>query len=214
MGATAHAEGSKGMGQEHCDYEGNVAPQGQTPLHVLLSPCPLLQAHPCLCQRHGTRRERTQHPITCVTCTCDANACALQVQPRPRQGWALPSCCLTASTLLAVLRRSRSSRNRLQVRLLSFNPWPRPRLSSCMRRRSRITSSWPVESESLHPRLYQAPATPHSTELPEAAGPRHPVQPAAPSSPASLGEDTPSCTAGAQGTVPSSPLWRLETPRA
>lgn len=47
MGATAHAEGSKGMGQEHCDYEGNVAAQGQTPLHVLLSPCPLLQAHPC-----------------------------------------------------------------------------------------------------------------------------------------------------------------------
>lgn len=47
MSGTAHAEGSEGMGQEHCDYEGNVTPQGQTPLQILLSPCPLLQAHPC-----------------------------------------------------------------------------------------------------------------------------------------------------------------------
>lgn len=27
--------------------------------------------------------------------------------------------------------------------LLSLSPWPRPRLSSCISRRSKITSSWP-----------------------------------------------------------------------
>lgn len=31
----------------------------------------------------------------------------------------------------------------MQVLLLSLSPWPRPRLSSCISRRSRITSSWP-----------------------------------------------------------------------
>lgn len=43
----------------------------------------------------------------------------------------------------------------MQLLLLSLSPWPRPRLSSCISRRSKITSSWPgeVKCESLacHP---------------------------------------------------------------
>ncbi|MEJ1289135.1 hypothetical protein NN561_020175 [Cricetulus griseus] len=48
---------------------------------------------------------------------------------------------------LMVLRSNRR-RKRLQVTLLSLSPWPRPRLSSCISRRSKITSSWPGEVNS------------------------------------------------------------------
>lgn len=46
-------------------------------------------------------------------------------------------------TLLLADLLSSSSRKRLAVFLLSFKPWPSPRLSSCISRRSIITSSWP-----------------------------------------------------------------------
>lgn len=36
----------------------------------------------------------------------------------------------------------------MQVLLLSLSPWPRPLLSSCISRRSKITSSWPGEANS------------------------------------------------------------------
>lgn len=49
-------------------------------------------------------------------------------------------------TSLPRLRRSSRRRKWLQVLLLSLSPWPRPRLSSCMSRRSRITSSWPGDT--------------------------------------------------------------------
>lgn len=46
-------------------------------------------------------------------------------------------------TSLPRVRRSNRRRKWLQVLLLSLSPWPRPRLSSCISLRSKITSSWP-----------------------------------------------------------------------
>lgn len=48
-------------------------------------------------------------------------------------------------TSLPNVRRSNRRRKWLQLLLLSLSPWPRPRLSSCISRRSKITSSWPGE---------------------------------------------------------------------
>lgn len=47
-----------------------------------------------------------------------------------------------------MVRRSNRRRKWLQVILLSLSPWPRPRLSSCISRRSKITSSWPGDRNS------------------------------------------------------------------
>lgn len=47
-----------------------------------------------------------------------------------------------------MVRRSNRRRKWLQVILLSLSPWPRPRLSSCISRRSKITSSWPGDGNS------------------------------------------------------------------
>lgn len=47
-----------------------------------------------------------------------------------------------------MVRHSNRRRKWLQVILLSLSPWPRPRLSSCISRRSKITSSWPGDGNS------------------------------------------------------------------
>lgn len=126
------------MGQEHPDYEGTAAPQG---LHCTVppSPCPCSRPSPMRCQHDGWEGDGAAVDETLL-------------HPRAGLGSAHPTpfCSLSPCTWLAVVRRSRRMRNRLHVRLLSFSPWPRPRLSSCMRRRSRMTSSWPAGSGSQH----------------------------------------------------------------
>ena len=82
---------------------------------------------------------------TLATSACLEEAPRLGLEPRATHG---PSLTWVPGggpelTSLPGVRRSNRRRKWLQVLLLSLSPWPRPRLSSCISLRSKITSSWP-----------------------------------------------------------------------
>lgn len=74
-------------------------------------------------------------------------------------------------TSLPRVRRSNRRRKWLRVLLLSLSPWPRPRLSSCISRRSKITSSWPGEGNCEPPACHSSPKQTASFEEEATTGP-------------------------------------------